>query len=83
MTEHPLQVWLRERSLTQRDGSNLLGITETWVNQIVNGRERASRDLLNKFREICGILADDVINWEAENKLGVEQCSTEPCAPEP
>ena len=66
-SDHPLKRWLAQRGLTQRQGAQMLGITETRLNQVANGQCRASRDMLDRLRLHCGLAADAVLDWERDH----------------
>jgi DNA-binding XRE family transcriptional regulator len=66
MHEHPLTLYRRERSLTQRDIAELVGCSRWHINRIEKGERAPSWDLVSRLKELSGgaLSADDFIRVE-------------------
>lgn len=49
---HPFRLWLLQTGRTAREGAKLLGISTTWLSQVLRGRRPATRELYRDMAKI-------------------------------
>jgi len=60
---HPIKLWLNQKGMTQADFANLVGTTDSYLNQILNGWKHPSPRMAARMRDLTGIALDAILLW--------------------
>ncbi|GEM_PF-100588 len=60
--EKPIKVWRKYRGMTQRELSEMAGITKAYLSQIETGKRTGTTDVLTKLAKALGLTLDEIIS---------------------